>query len=85
MCGFINSAVRRVLGASDLVVHGCWVSALSGPELLGVFARGTVVERTVQRVSSVYRQINQEHTLRVSASIAGPSALPLRLSCPPRN
>jgi hypothetical protein len=53
MCGLINSAVRRVLRASDLVVDGCRVSALSGPELLGTFARGAVVEGAVQCVSCV--------------------------------
>jgi hypothetical protein len=30
-------------------------------------------------------EIDQTHTLRASASTAGPSALPLRLSCPLQN
>jgi hypothetical protein len=49
----INSAVRqiKVVVASDLVVYRCWVSSLSMSELLGVFARCAVIERTSKFVS----------------------------------
>jgi hypothetical protein len=43
----------RILGGvENLVIDGCWVSVLSRSELLGVFARCSVVERTVDFVSS---------------------------------
>jgi hypothetical protein len=82
----INSG--EFLGTVELlVVDGCWVSVLSGPELLGVFARCAVVERTVKTVSfgigcgSEMRGL----TLRASVSIANPSVHPLRLSYPLQN
>jgi hypothetical protein len=51
--GIINSGeLFWGIVEKELVIDGCWVAVLSRSELLGVFARCSVVERTVDFVRS---------------------------------